>query len=133
MKRKTPPLSLFGILIIVLGALTGCTGPQGPRGLTGPVIYDTLYTSSNWAKILDSVSLRSYMIGFRNETNGELILLASGSAISKNQLLTNAHVFEGEINQYILYKQSGMNVYTCCSAKWLKRIWQWRLCIGCWW
>jgi len=50
------------------------------------------------------------MIGFRNETNGELILLASGSAISKNQLLTNAHVFEGEINQYILYKQSGMNV-----------------------
>jgi V8-like Glu-specific endopeptidase len=112
----------FGIFLLS-GCIKGPTGPQGPQGIsvhdstkvifhdsTKVYIYDTLYMSSNWTKVLDSVSLRSYMIGFRNEATGELILLGSGSAISQYQILTNAHVFEGLINQYILYKQAGFNI-----------------------
>ena len=73
-------------------------------------IKDTLYLSGNWANVLDSIKTSSYMIGLRNETNGELILVGSGAAISSNIIITNAHVWYGMLSQYIIYKQLGYNI-----------------------
>ncbi|MBL8029030.1 MAG: trypsin-like peptidase domain-containing protein [Fibrobacteres bacterium] len=48
-------------------------------------------TSSNWSNVVSSVSKATYMIGFK-KSDGEVLVLGTGFAISKDKIATNAHV-----------------------------------------
>jgi V8-like Glu-specific endopeptidase len=96
--------SILSFLFFIIG----CQGPAGPRGLTG---HDTLYVATqDWSNVLDSIKTSSYMIGLRDENARDLILVGSGSAINQNTIITNAHVFDGIIDEWIILKQLGYNI-----------------------
>lgn len=74
------------------------------------VYIDSVLIRQTWSKLVDSIKTASYLIGLRMNSNNEVILIGSSSAINSTTLITNAHVWKGLLSAYILYKQNGQAV-----------------------
>lgn len=101
--------SIFSGIALLVSLYCGCFNSQNPT--------DTTEVSSvkEWSTLSADLERSTYLIGFR-KSDGEVLVLGSGFAVSPHAIVTNAHVALAapeQLNYYSSYFEGELSLVAC--------------------